>query len=442
MTVGMPASPPASRAAALGDRVERRPALPPVAAPPVWVVSALAGACSAEERARFADRTLAERALAERALAERALADRPDRLLLVTCHRAELYGTGPQPSPETLLALAGDGATAGRLRLRVGAGAVRHAIRLAAGLESAVVGEDQVLHQVRVLRDEARVRRLDPHLARLMEVAIGVGRRARAGRPTAGRAERDIAAEPRGEAGLAGGALDWLAALGVDLAGGELLVVGAGTMGSLLARQARSRGARVVVASRGLARAVALAAETGGEAIDLPAAASRARRVDGIAVALAGPWAELAGPAWAGAGLPPLVDLSAPPAVAPGRAGRAIDIDGLHAWVAARAAPADLAVYVTAAEALVEEAIARYLRWSAGRASVATLRDLRARADERRRAEVERLLRRVDLGPRERDLVRAFSERLVAAILHPPTAHLRDDADGSAATAARRLFDL
>ncbi len=416
-----------SRPAGAGPGADRRA--------DVWVIAVDAATCPAEERARFAE-TAAR------------VAGPPDRALLVTCHRAELYGVGPQPA---LASLVGPG-QADRLRVVEGAAAVRHVFRLAAGLESAVIGEDQVLHQVRESREAARARgRLDPGLARLLESASGVGRRARSARARVGPARR--AGDGGAGAGLAGPAFDWLAGSGVALPGADVLVVGAGEMGRLLVHEARHRGARALVASRDRDRAALLAGET-GVALDLDQAVAAAERVAAIAIALRGPWSALgADPRSDGErlALPPLVDLSATPAVPPGFARAQVDIDGLFRW-AARTAVDEAAdtetdgaagAYTEVAEGIAEEAVARYMRWAAGRASVQTLRALRARAEARRVEGLDQLLRRVPaLAPRERELVEAFSEQLVAGILHAPSARLREDADGAAAAATRHLFDL
>jgi glutamyl-tRNA reductase len=71
------------------------------------------------------------------------------------------------------------------------------------------------------------------------------------------------------------------------------------------------------------------------------------------------------------------------------------------------------------------------------------IRAIRSRAEARRAAAVERLLRRLpDLTDRERALVEQLSSQLVAAILHEPSAVLRDDRAGSLAATARRLFRI
>lgn len=413
--------------------------------PPIWILGAMPGETTAGERARL------DEALARVAFGGRGV-------VFSTCHRVEVLGTGPGIDP-ALHSRATDAVGAGRLRTLHGTDAVRHAMALAAGLESAVIGEDQVLHQVRDLLDAVdHGHPLDAHLRRLLELAIGVGRRARA--------ERLPDANTQGEHGLAGRAVDWLASEGAGPEGARILVVGTGTMGRLLAIEARSRGATVTVASRDPTRAAALGVAVGGEGVDLAAAASDAASMDGIAVAIGGRWTGLDGVH----DLPPTVDLSSPAAVPPGIARRQIDIDGLFVWArrsdvafgaasvamqagdtpdsatgwaAAGATEGDGADFVAGAERLVEESVERYVRWSAGRASVATLRELRTTMETRRVRDLERLLNRLpELTRHERDLVEAFSQQLVAGLLHAPTAALREDQDGSLAGATRQLFGL
>ncbi|HVA88022.1 MAG TPA: hypothetical protein VNF73_17080 [Candidatus Saccharimonadales bacterium] len=367
-----------------------------------------------------------------------------DSVLVVTCHRVELYGSGVESfvAPNTI-----DGG--GAFDILEGIDVVRHLCRLAAGLESAVVGEDQVLHQVRESFAAASARGpMGPDLARMFELAIGVGRRTRAGQRAPRRDLGDVA-------------LAWLESATGSLHGRRLLIAGAGPMGRALAAAGRRRRADIVVASRSREHAALVAAPLGAEAMDLSEAAAVVDRFDALAVALAGPWPDLdAAPV-----LPPTVDLSFPATVGAAQrrsAGdRFADVDalfalgretrdGAHAGTGAGVGPGTGAgaaprtgAYVRRADALVEQAVERYRVWAAGRRSVETLRTLRERAESRRARDLERLLRRLpDLDPRQRALVEAFSEQLVAGILHGPTSVLRDDQDGSAARAAERLFRL
>lgn len=291
-----------------------------------WVMAVQAGAAGASERDRLA-RSL-----------EGRVPSHPDWILLSTCHRVELYGFGAVPDLDV------------GLRLEKGDRAVRHLIRVAAGLESAIVGEDEVLHQVREALSDARAARsLDSRLQRLFESAIAAGRRARAGRTAA-------------SGNLAQSAVAWLQQRS-RLAGGAVLVVGAGRMGSALAHSARLAGAEVTIASRDAARADRLARVYGGRGTDLAGGAQLASQSAAIAVALAGTWHEFQP---VGRGLPPIADISAPPALpAAVRArlnGGYLGIDDLY--VRPKPLPSG---YIDEADRVVDAKTREYVQWLDGR---------------------------------------------------------------------------
>jgi glutamyl-tRNA reductase len=321
--------------------------------------------------------------------------------LLETCHRVELYGFGPVPSFP-------------RARLLTGQDAVRQLFRVAAGLESAVVGENEVLHQVRGTLTAARERGADQRLCRLLECAIAAGREARS---------ESIAPEH----GLAERAVGWLARR-TPIAGRLVLVAGTGVMGTAFAAAARDAGADVTVAGRDPSRAPML----------LDEAARLAPQAAGIGVALRGEWTGLEAQ---GGGLPPIADLSSPPAV-PAAVRAAIGPDYLgidQLWERDRAATA----WVSNAERVVHEGVDDYVGWLRGRRSVRTLVELRERGERRRQERVDRLLRRLPgLTERERELIVTMSRQLVTDLLHEPVAALRADQDGGQSEAARRLFNL
>jgi glutamyl-tRNA reductase len=182
-----------------------------------WVMGVQADTADANDRDDLA-RSVRER-----------IAAHSDWILLNTCHRVELYGFGTPPELDA------------RLKVHTGEGAVRHLIRVAAGLESAIIGEDEVLHQVREAVGNARAgRTLDGRLLRLFETAIAAGRRARAGRTAA-------------SGNLAQRAVAWLGEKS-SLVGHTVLVAGAGRMGSSLAHSAKLAGADIVIASRDATR--------------------------------------------------------------------------------------------------------------------------------------------------------------------------------------------
>jgi glutamyl-tRNA reductase len=213
-----------------------------------------------------------------------------------------------------------------------------------------IVGEDEVLHQVREALSDARAARsLDGRLQRLFETAIAAGRRARAGRTAA-------------SGNLAQSAVAWLRERS-NLADRTVLVVGAGRMGSALAHSARLAGAEVTIASRDVARANRLAHVYGGRGTDLAGGAELAPKSSAVAVALAGTWHEFQPVEGA---LPPIADISAPPAVpAEVRArlnGGYLGIDDLY--VRPESVPTG---YIDEADRVVAAKTREYVDWLDGR---------------------------------------------------------------------------
>jgi len=253
---------------------------------------------------------------------------------LVTCHRAELYGFGPIPSLAAGEVLTGDEA-------------VIHLVRVACGLESAIVGEDEVLHQVRqALSGAGLARSVDSRLRRLFETAIAAGRRARASRT-----------ESSGN--LAQNAVAWLRERG-DVSGRMVIVAGSGRMGAALARSAGQSGAELIIASRDVTHAMRLAGVHAARGVDLRAGAELASRSAAVAVALGGPWNELE--LVAGRDLPPIADITAPQAV-PDAVRRRMDgsflgIDDLY-----RTGGPPPGAYIEDAERLVAQKAAEFVAW-------------------------------------------------------------------------------
>lgn len=346
-------------------------------------------------------------------------------IVVHTCHRVELYvapgSYGDRPLPEL---------PPGGERLE-DVDAARHLMAVACGLDSAVLGEDQVLHQ---LRETIAARHaelpLDPVLERLFQVALRAGRRAHTW----------FTGSPRS---LADVALDRIARDAGSLEGRTVLVAGVGRMGRLAVHAAGRRGARVVVTNRTDERAAALAEEVGGTAIPfdvddvLP-------RVDGAIVALSGTWrlgaADAARLAASGA---VVVDLSSPPSapedLQAALGDRFVSVDDLAQ--APEAEPHDR--LRRRLEGLVSDSGRDYCQWLRTRDAVPAIQAMAQTAEGHRREELDWLLRRLsDLPPEDRLLIEQMSHRLVAGILHAPLAALNADTSGDLERAARDLFGL
>jgi glutamyl-tRNA reductase len=304
---------------------------------------------------------------------------------------------------------------------------------VAVGRDSVVIGEDQILHQLRGSVDAARSRgHLDPILERLFAIGLRAGRRARSWRDGKGRSLADVAI----------GAIERRSG---PVRGREILVVGAGKMGGLSVAAAGAAGATVSIANRSRPGPIAIAARSGAriDAFDPGAAIDR---FAAVIVALGGPWA--IGPATVdvlAAGDTIVVDLSVPAAVPPAlpeRMGaRLVSADDL---ALAQTEPANVNDRsISRLDALVEAATAEFRSWleiGDGRAAAAALA---ARADHDRHAELDQLWRQLpDLDAGTREAIELMSGHLARRLLREPLERLGHDHDGRHERAARELFGL
>ena len=325
--------------------------------------------------------------------------------------------------------------------------AVAHLFRVAAGIDSAVLGEGEVLHQVRQAWQGARAEQAaGPALEVLFRQAVEAGKRVRS--------ETAIA---RGTTSLSHAAVELAASRLGSLAGRSALVVGAGEMGEAVTRALASavdRGA-LFVANRTPAKAAALAAAHGGRALrwtDVPAA------LEQVDVVLTSTGAtevlihaeELTRVLAARGGRPLLiVDVAVPRDVDPAAGAldgvTLLDMDDLKAF--ADAAVAERRKELPHVERILAAEVARYFEVAAQREVAPLVAALRARAEEIRLAELGRLSGRLgDLDERQAGAVEALTRGLVAKLLHDPTVNLKVSAGSprgeQLAHALQQLFDL
>lgn len=351
-------------------------------------------------------------------------------LIVETCHRVEAYATVAGTADSAALAAV---AVPEGGRILEGPAAARHAIAVATGRDSVVVGEDQILHQLREALEAARASgALEAEVDRLFGLALRAGRRARSWRSGRQRSLADVALE-RVERTIG------------PLRDREILVVGAGRMGELLARSAAARGASVAIANRSEDRALAVAAGSGAALAAFDPGAD-AGRFDAIFVALAGRWtiADTTIAAFLNRA-PAIVDLSVPTAVptalAAGLGASFVTADDL-ALGDAEDAPQD-AVPDTRTEALIEDTVRAFLDWQARGDARAAADALVRRADEEREAELAALWRKLPtLDPEAREAIEGMTRHLAARLLRQPLERLGRDADGVDGRSVRDLFAL
>jgi glutamyl-tRNA reductase len=366
-----------------------------------------------------------------------ALADSlGDAICLSTCNRTELYfeGVDERVAVTALQELAGEPLDGVLYRLHEDAAAL-HLFRVAAGLDSLVPGETEILGQVRDAYDVARPGAL---LDRVFRQALGVGKRVRS--------ETAIGESPASVSSAAGALA---AQVFGDLAGRRVLLIGAGRIGELAAANLASRGAQIAyVANRTVDTARELAHRFGGEAIALSDVASRLGDVDVVLSSTSAPETVLqAGDVPARRRTPLFfIDIAVPrdldSAIAKLDGCFLYDIDDLEAVVAETLS--GRRSEAARAEQLVAEEAERFRSWRASLDVVPAIASLRARAEEIRTAELAKVDGR--MSDDERRTLESVTSQIVNKLLHLPTIRMKEaavSADGATyADAVRHLFGL
>ena len=366
-----------------------------------------------------------------------AAAERHGGAVVRTCHRIEWYHAGDE---EPLSILAADGASLPPEALSLsGMEAVTRLVSLALGLESAVLGEDQILHQLRLAVADARARgRFGGELALAFDLALRAGRSGRTWRPARPSSIADLAIQ-RAEA-IAG-----------PLTGRRVLVVGSGEMGRLAVGAARRRGASVVVTSRDPARTHEAAARLGTEAWPFDPGEALAEAAV-VIVALGGPWPLGGASSEVLARGPVVVDVSMPAALPEATVtalgGRHLGIDDLAsvgpdgAWAAVDDEPATRR-YRERLLRLRERTLASYRERVAVRHAAATARVLAERVESERREVLETLFRgRPNLETADQDAIDAMTLRLTERLFGEALERLAKDGDDRGGRAVRDVFGL
>ena len=374
-----------------------------------------------------------------------------ESLVLSTCNRTEVYLVASERPPVTgVLELLGRSHSfppqefRSYVRVLEGEAAARHALRVASGLESLIVGEAQVLGQVRRAYGSARtVRAAGPVLNRLMQVAIGCGRRVR----TETDLGRRTVSIPHAAAALVQRTL--------GLGGRRVVIVGAGEMAVLVAKVFSQGGATITaVANRSVENARVLAARHGARSAGLPELPALLVDAEVVVVSTAAATPvvtrDILGAAGGRDGSLLVIDIGVPRGVAAGAATlpgvTLYDLDALAPIdaPAAEDAPAEGTADVRQAEDIVEEALEAFVRWLASRAAVPVIAALHQRAERIVEDELERARSRLSrLDERERRAVRGVVEGALRKLLHGPFVRLRArGGDERAIDLARELFDL
>lgn len=359
-----------------------------------------------------------------------------EAVFLATCNRVEVVYAreeGEPPSDEDLGVLAPWLASvperaaevAGALVLRRGAEAVRHLFRVASSLDSLVLGEDQILAQVRdAYGVSSDIGLIGPLLGPLFHHALSVGKQVRT--------DTELARRPVSVVNLALVAVSDVAA-NYPEARPRVAIVGAGKMGSLLARVLAGTGlAPAVVTNRSADRARALANECGGKAVDLDAFRAGEHPVDVLVAATSAPGIVLDATSLARlsevtpSGLPLFaVDLAVPRDLEPTEGVRVVDLDALRDI--ARTHHAARAEAAVAAERIVDNKLQTFARRLEERLVAPMVGEMQGDAHELLERELAGLMtgRLEHLTDPDRRAVERWARKTFGRLMHLPVAALK-----------------
>lgn len=322
--------------------------------------------------------------------------------------------------------------------------AVSHVFRVASSLDSMVVGEPQILGQLKDAFELALSEKTTGVLLnKLMKKAISVAKRVRT--------ETAIA---ENAVSISFAAVELAKKIFSDIEKKTVMLLGAGEMAELAAKHLISCGVRdIIVANRTHSRALALAGEMQGRAVPFGDFPDELVHTDIVICSTGAPEYVLSKdqmhhvmkerkqkPVF-------IIDISVPLNIDPG-AGHLenvflYNVDDLKDVVdtnrAERQKEAD------SAERIVEDEVEIFLKWRASLDAVPAIIALRTKAEQIKNEELEKVLNRLpDLGEKERKAVEQLANTLINKLIHPPTAALKEDAEDKDVLIAtlKKLYDL
>ena len=401
-----------------------------------------------EVRERVAFPPCAGRLFMRRLGGEGAVAE---AVLLSTCNRTEIYAVieNEDARSRILDTLAQDRGVGRELLDRdaywlTDAEAVRHLYRVASSLDSMVVGEAQILGQVReAYRAATEEQCTGPVLNRLFHTSLRVGKKVRS---ETGIGDSSLSV-PYVAVKLAEGVFGTLRAR-------RALVLGAGEMSELVIKHLKGRGvAEVRIANRTPERARLLAERVGGRALAFDALAAELPEVDVVVSSTgAGEWvvrSEMVAAALTRREEPLFfIDIAVPrdvdPVVQTLERAFVYDIDDLQAVVERNAD--DRGEAAEKGEAMISPAVLDFMSWLSTLHVVPFIRELKHGAEQIRRHELSRALKDMDLSPEEEAALERMSRSLVNKLLHGPISELKALAEAGhpleSAEIRRRLLAL
>jgi glutamyl-tRNA reductase len=367
--------------------------------------------------------------------------------ILSTCNRTEIYCRGDSESVDAVVRWLGEHHTLGQesiaryLYTYPESEAVRHILRVACGLDSMVLGEPQILGQVKIAYQlAARAGTLGHALEHLFRHSFSVAKQVRT--------DTQVGASP---VSVAFAAVSLAKQIFGDLSRHSGLLVGAGETIELVARHLRQQGmSRLTIANRTLERALQLATRWEGIAITLEEIPAHLATADVVVCATASPTPVIGRDAVERAvharKRRPIfvVDIAVPRNVEPS-VGNLDDVylysvDDLREIIEENLRSRRQAA--TQAEEIIDTQVEQFLRWHRSLDAVSAIRRLRSWADTVREDSLDKARRQLAAGRPVDDVLQQLAQQLTNRLIHGPSVGLRDIAGEGREDLLELLSDL
>ena len=375
-----------------------------------------------------------------------------EAIILSTCNRVELYANVRDTvrASESIKDFLSDFHNIKResldsgLYIYDGSNAVKHVFRVASSLDSMVVGEPQILGQLKAAFELALSKKTTGILLnKLMKKAISVAKRVRT--------ETRIA---ENAVSISFAAVELAKKIFADLSKKVFMLLGAGEMAELAAKHLISTGVKeVLVSNRTFERACELSKEFNGRPVKFEEFIQEMARTDIVICSTGAPTYILSKSQMQKVMRDRkqrqvfIIDISVPRNIDPG----INDLDNVYLYnVDDLQGVVDANVFerqkeAEKAEKIIEEEIDTFLKWQSSLDSVPTIVALREKAEEIKREELEKLLHKIPgIGEKEKEAIEYMATALVNKLIHPPTSALKEASEDKDALVAtiKRLYGI
>jgi len=390
--------------------------------------------------------------LEEGLLRFRELPEVEEAIILSTCNRVELYANvrDPQKASESIKTFLSEFHNIRResldsaLYIYDDISAARHILRVASSLDSMVVGEPQILGQLKDAFEMSLSKKTTGILLnKLMKKAISAAKRVRT--------ETRIA---ENAVSISFAAVELAKKIFTDLSTRVFMLLGAGEMAELAARHLIGNGVKeVLVANRTYERACDLAKEFNGRPVNFDAFIQEMTRADIVICSTGAPTYVLIKNQMQKVMKERkqrqvfIIDISVPRNIDPG----INDLENVYLYnVDDLQGVVDTNLFerhkeAEKAEKIIEEELETFLKWQSSLDSVPTIKALREKAEEIKNEELGKLLHKLqDIGEKEREAIEYMATAIVNKLIHPPTAALKGDTENKEllVAAIRRLYGI